>query len=243
MEFTEVVRRRRMVRSFSGRPVPEPLLRQLLDGALHAPSAGNTGGWDVVVLRGRPELSLFWEATTTPRWRTESRRWPGLEQAPAAVVIFSRPDAYAERYAETDKEASGLGAGPWPVPYWFVDAGFPALLLLLGAVDAGVAACFLGNFRGEEALARALRVPADRRYVGTVLLGERGGPDPPSPSLARGRRRAEDVVHWGRWDGAVAVTLRSGPTDGGGTPASPGDGGSTSAPGGRPGPDAGGPSD
>jgi nitroreductase len=85
------------------------------------------------------------------------------------------------------------------VPYWFVDTGFAALLLLLGAVDAGLGACFLGNFRGEEALAAALGVPDDRRYAGTVLLGEPGGDDPPSASLARGRRRAEDVVHRGRW--------------------------------------------
>jgi nitroreductase len=204
MEFTETVRRRKMVRSFSGRPVPGPLLDRLLDSALRAPSAGNTGGWDAVVLQGSAETSIFWLATTTSQWRARSRRWPGLEPAPVAVLLYAHPDAYAERYAEPDKEASGLGVGvdapdAWPVPYWFVDSGFPALLLLLGAVDAGLAACFLGNFRGEEALAKALGVPGDRRFVGTVLLGEAGDVDPPSPSLARGRRRAEEVVHRGHW--------------------------------------------
>jgi nitroreductase len=122
-----------------------------------------------------------------------------------AIPLFAHPAAYAERYRAPDKEVGGpadhgpAGADTWPVPYWFVDTGFPALLLLLAAVDAGLAACFLGNFRGEDALVTALGVPDDRRYVGTVLLGEAGGPDPPSASLARGRRRAEDVVHWGRW--------------------------------------------
>jgi nitroreductase len=199
MEFAEAVRRRKMVRSFSGRPVPGPLLDRLLDGALRAPSAGNTGGWDMVVLRSGPEMSVLWETTTTAQWRAESRRWPGLERAAVAVVLYAHPEAYAERYGQPDKEASGLGAESWPVPYWFVDTGFPALLLLLGAVDVGLAACFLGNFRGEEALAAALGVPADRRYLGTVLLGEAGASDPPSPSLARGRRQAAEVVHWGRW--------------------------------------------
>jgi nitroreductase len=69
----------------------------------------------------------------------------------------------------------------------------------VAAVDAGLGACFLGNFRGEEDLASALGVPGDRRYLGTVLLGEPGGDDPPSASLARGRRRAEDALHWGSW--------------------------------------------
>jgi nitroreductase len=197
-----------MVRSFSGRPVPGPLLERILDGALRAPSAGNTGGWDVVVLRGPSETDLFWDATTTSQWRMNSRRWPGLRKAPVAVVLFAHPGAYAERYAEPDKEGSGLGAGAgagqapddvWPVPYWYVDTGFAALLLLLGAADAGLGGSFMGNFRGETDLAKALGVPGDRRYLGTVLLGEAGGDDPPSASLGRGRRRAEDVVHWGRW--------------------------------------------
>jgi nitroreductase len=200
MEFTDAVRRRKMVRSFSGRPVPRALLETLLDHALRGPSAGNTGGFDAVVLVGPEETAAFWDATTTPEWRTRSRRWPGLEKAPVAVVFFAHPDAYGARYSEPDKQSSGLGFGDvWPVPYWFVDTGFAALLLLVAAVDAGLGACFLGNFRGEEVLATALGVPGDRRYLGTVLLGEPGGDDPPSASLARGRRRAEDALHWGSW--------------------------------------------
>jgi len=200
MEFADALRRRRMVRSFSGRAVPDPVLERILDGALGAPSAGNTGGFDLVVLQGPSETGLFWEATTTSEWRAASRRWPGLQKAPVAVVLFAHRDAYTERYGRPDKEASGLGHHEtWPVPYWYVDTGFAALLLLLGAVDAGLGASFMGNFRGEAALAQALGVPEDRRYLGTVLIGEPGGDDPPSPSLARGRRRAEEVVHRGRW--------------------------------------------
>jgi nitroreductase len=231
MELTDAVRRRRMVRSYSGRPVPRSVLEGLLDNALRSPSAGNTGGWDAVVLQGPSETAVFWQATTTPEWRARSRRWAGLEPAPAAVVLFAHPRAYVERYAEPDKESSGLGrtgapadgsggdvagaapadgsggdvagaapaATPWPVPYWFVDTAFAALTLLLGAVDAGLGACFLGNFRGEAELRAALGVPGDRRYVGTVLVGEPAGEDPPSASLARGRRRADEVVHWRRW--------------------------------------------
>jgi nitroreductase len=209
VEFTEAVHQRKMVRSFSGRPLPRPVVDRLLDVALRGPSAGNTGGWDAVVLQGPSETAPFWDATTTADWRATSARWPGLERAPVAIVLFAHPGAYLARYAETDKARSGLGSAAgseagadndlWPVPYWFVDGGFPALLLLLAAVDAGIGGCFLGNFRGEKALAEVLGVPGDRRYLGTVLLGEPGGDDPPSSSLARGRRRPEDVVHWGRW--------------------------------------------
>src|ERR1700722_14953836 len=180
MELSDAVVGRRMVRSFSGEPVPTEVLDHVLDLACRAPSAGNTGGWDTVVLVGPDETSAFWDATTTADWRARSRRWPGLSLAPVVVALFVHPDAHRARYAETDKAASGLGtpgsvlegaggaAGadvpgvdPWPVPYWFVDGGFAVMVMLLAAANAGLGACFLGNFRGEAALRGALGVPDD----------------------------------------------------------------------------------
>jgi nitroreductase len=127
------------------------------------------------------------------------------------VTLFVDPAAYRARYREPDKVGSGLGdeqlsgpewsdgVDPWPVPYWFVDGGFAVMVMLLAAADVGLGTCFLGNFRGEAALRTALGVPDDRRYVGAVLMGEPGAVDPPSPSLARGRRRPSEVVHRRRW--------------------------------------------
>ena len=199
MELTDAMRRRRMVRAFTGRPVEPAVLDHLLVQACRAPSAGNTGGWDLVVLQG-DQTATFWGCTTTNDWRRRSRRWPGLAAAPVVVVLVCDPAAYASRYRLPDKTGSGLGdEQAWPVPYWFVDAGMATMALLLGATDAGLGACFLGNFRGEDALLLALGVPAGRRYVGAVVLGEPAEHDPPSASLTRGRRHREQVVHPGRW--------------------------------------------
>ena len=190
-----------MVRSFTGRPVPGPVLDGLLAAALRSPSAGNAGGYALVVLEGTDQTAPLWAATTDEDWRSQSRRWPGLRRAPVVVVVLTDPGVYVDRYREADKSGSGLGdVGPegWPVPYWFVDAGMAIMTLLLGAVDAGLGACFLGSFRGEEALLRHLGVPSGWRHVGSVVLGEAGGGDPPSPSLRRGRR-GPDAVHRGRW--------------------------------------------
>jgi nitroreductase len=208
MELSDAVRRRRMVRSFSGAAVPEDVLERVLELACTAPSAGNTGGWDAVVLVGPKQTAAFWDATTTADWRERSRRWPGLALAPVVVALFVHLEAYRARYRDPDKQTSGLASGSanalgddgaWPVPYWFVDGGMAAMVMLLAAGDAGLGACFLGNFRGEPDLRAVLGVPDDRRYIGAVLMGEPGGTDPPSPSLARGRRLVADVVHRGRW--------------------------------------------
>ena len=200
VELVDAVRRRKMVRSFSTEPVAPEQLQRVLELACTAPSAGNTGGWDAVVMTG-DQTGPFWEATTTAPWRARSRRWAGLSRAPVVVAVFVDPDAYVTRYADADKEASGLGEGPgaWTVPYWYVDGGFALLLLLLGASDAGLGACLLGNFRGEDDLCAALGVPTGRRYVGAVVMGIPDGGDPPSPSLARERRAVDAAIHRGRW--------------------------------------------
>ncbi|TMD18676.1 MAG: hypothetical protein E6I98_10650 [Chloroflexi bacterium] len=41
MEFPDAIRRRRMVRKFEQKPIPDEVLRRVLDVARHAPSGGD----------------------------------------------------------------------------------------------------------------------------------------------------------------------------------------------------------
>lgn len=197
VELSEAVRRRRMTRNFSGRPPEEAVVDELLEAALRAPSAGNTQGRDLVVLSGPDQTARFWESTTDEAWRNRSQRFAGLSRAPVIVLAFASPEAFAARYRQPDK--AGGGEVEWVVPFWWVDAAFSVMVLLLGAADRGLGAAFLGNFRGEASLAEALEVPPGVRWLGAVLLGEPASPDPPSSSALRGRRPFEDSVHRGRW--------------------------------------------
>ena len=116
--------------------------------------------------------------TTDEAWRARNPdRFEGLRRAPVVLLSYGSPDAYTERYGETDKDDAGLAGGDWPVPYWFGDAAFGVMAVLLAAVDAGLGACFLGNFRGEAALASGLQVPSGWRLFGAVLLGRPDGQD------------------------------------------------------------------
>jgi nitroreductase len=206
MELTDAVRRRRMTRNFSGRALDPGIVDDLLEAALRAPSAGNTQGREFVVLEG-DETARYWDSTTDSEWRARSPRFAGLAKAPVVVLAFADPDAYVERYREPDKADGGAGAAGWGVPFWFVDAGFSVMTILLGAADLGVGAAFLGNFRGEAALAAELSVPGRLRWLGAVLLGEAADPDPPTKSSLRPRRTLEECVRRGGWnapDGAPA---------------------------------------
>ncbi len=199
MSVREVVRRRRMVRAFTDQPVDPAAVDGLIDLARRAPAAGNSQGLAFVVLSGPAETSRYWDITLPPDRRARFR-WPGLVAAPVIVVVLVRPDAWVERYAEPDKAPTGLGADPeaWPVPYWWVDSGMAVEHLLLGAVDAGLGACFFGLFQHESAVLAALAVPDDWRAVGAIAIGH-PAPDEPGRSANRARAPLGEIIHRGGW--------------------------------------------
>jgi nitroreductase len=205
MEFADVVRRRRMVRRFDpSRPVPPAALEAVLYAAQRAPSAGFSQGWDFVVLVDTDDRTRFWGATHDPEqagdpppdgWLT------GVSAAPVLVLCLSDPDTYLDRYAEPDKGWDDRDPARWPVPYWDVDTGMAAMLMLLAAVDQGLGALFFGVPPARhEAVRRAHGIPGNRRVVGVVALGHELRRTDGS-SRTRRRRTPAEVVHWGRFGG------------------------------------------
>jgi nitroreductase len=199
MEFAEVVRRRRMVRSYDpDRAVPREVLERLLEHATHAPSAGFSQGWAFLVLESQRDRDRFWAATSGKR--PQLTKWlEGMRTAPLIIVALSHKDAYLDRYAESDKGWTDRAEARWPVPYWDIDTGMASLLMLLTAVDEGLGACFFGvmpeqldEFRSE------FGVPAGFTPVGAISVGYRKS-DNLRGSTYRGRRQWQDVTHFGHW--------------------------------------------
>jgi nitroreductase len=179
VELSEVVTLRHMTRNFAARPLDDQVVDELLTLALRAPSAGHTQGREFVVLEGAEQTARYWRATTDEEWRSRSRRYAGLSRAPVVILVFSDPPAYVARYRERDKVRPDGKEVEWTVPFWFVDAAFSTMHLLLGAADREVGAAF--------------------RWLGAVLLGQPAEPDPRSSSSARPRRTLGDSVHRGSW--------------------------------------------
>jgi hypothetical protein len=83
-----------------------------------------------LILDQPADTARFWQALSANLWVADS-----AQSAPVLIVPLANKHAYLKRYAEPDKAGLGMETeASWPVPYWYIDAGFAALLMLLTAI-------------------------------------------------------------------------------------------------------------
>ena len=199
MQFADCARSRKMVRAFQKKSVDAELLNRIVEVASWAPSAGKAQGWHLLVLQNE-DTNRFWNVTL-PEEKRATFRWQHLLNAPVIALAFGDPNAYLERYSESDKAPTKLGSSieNWPTPYWTVDASFATMQLLLAAHDVGLGALFFGVFSGEQKLRSDFNVPEQMQLIGAVALGwpmpekasEKGA------SARRSRRKPSEIIHEG----------------------------------------------
>jgi nitroreductase len=190
VEYQDVVRRRHMVRTFTGEPVPAETLERILANAVRGPSAGFSQGQAFLVLTGA-ELEKFWAVAGDAV--SESAR-----TAPLVIVPFSCKNVYLDRYAEPDKGWTDRDEARWPVPFWHIDTAMAALLILLTVTDENLGAVYFGIVpEAVQAFRDAFGVPDDHEPIGAIAIGYDAEPKP--RDLRARRRPMEKLVHYGRW--------------------------------------------
>jgi nitroreductase len=184
MEFKDILRKRRMVRTFTAQPIPDDVLQRLLATAQRSPSAGHTQPLEIVVVRDptvRQQLSAAsWSRGARP-------------DAGQATIVFCGDIAReAERYG-------ARGAGK----YLYMDVAYAAMLFMLHAIDEGLAAAFIGDLH-EEHVQAALGLPPRITPVGMVIVGY--GDEAPRQ---RPWRALREIVHYDRFEPAHDWSARN----------------------------------
>ena len=179
MDFWEVINRRRSVRAYERhRPVPEELIRQLLQAAIRAPSAGNRQPWHFIVVR---------DGTTKVGLASAAYAQHFVAQAPVVIVVC----------ADANRSAARYGRRGWEL-YCLQDTAAGTENLLLAAVALGLGACWVGAF-DERAVASALSLEGHLRPVALIPIGypaERVARGAGHPGARTSRRELRDVVSY-----------------------------------------------
>jgi nitroreductase len=171
MDAWEAIRARRNVRSYTGAPIPEADLDQILEAGWRSPSARNNQHWDFVVVTDHEvlqELSTVWMGA-------------GHIAAAQAAIALVMPEPPDERTKLLDQ----------------YDLGQATMAMAIAATELGVGTGH--SAIGDQDKARAiLGVPAD--HFVAYLLGLGYPADRPlAPIRKPNRRPFDEVVHRGGW--------------------------------------------
>ena len=171
MDLSSIIRSRRSVRAFTKEPVPEPLLRELVELANWAPSAGNLQSRDFILVRD----------TEIRRALARAANQVELAQAAAVLVVCANQNRVT-KYGARGRELFAIQ-----------DAAAATQTFLLAAHERGLGAVWMGSF-DEDAVRKILGVPRHARPVSLVALGwPAENPEPPE------RLPLRDILHSERW--------------------------------------------
>ncbi len=191
--FFEVTLTQRAHRRLLADPVPEEDIEQILDAAVHAPSAQNVQPWEFIVVRDRGVREAIASMT--------ARAWEGFARD------FTRGTIDEAQFADADRWASGgLAAAPVIVvvcvdsekmPVEMAGSSiFPAtqnLLLAAAALGYGALMATLPTYAGDG-LRDVLELPETIVAVATIPIGR------PARKLGRPNRDPFSAhAHRDRW--------------------------------------------
>lgn len=196
LDFEKVVRKRRMIRNFQSRPVSMDLVNSILELAQHAPSAGFSQGWAYVVVTEERLRRKVGEIQGENDFYSK-RCHKFISEAAVLIVACVSERVYHDRYREPDKLRADGTEVEWRLPFWYFDIGCACMLIFLAVVNAGLAAAFTGIFKSDD-MKRLLGIPNDYQPVGVVSVGY-PAEDSKSPSLKRGRKAFDEIVHYQHW--------------------------------------------
>lgn len=165
----DVIRTKRAVREFRDEPLPDDVVREILNAGRLSGSSKNTQPWHFIAVRNRQTLQAL--ATTG--------RYAGHLAGAALGVVIVAPD-------------------PPPAPHALgFDLGRAAQNMMLAAWGRGVGSVVAAIYEPERA-AEILGVPSGYRVEWAISFGYPGQPQDRPPRKG-GRRPFDEVVHWERW--------------------------------------------
>jgi nitroreductase len=201
VELREILSQRRMHRAFLPDEIPREQIERIARVIRRAPSGGFSQGQSIVVVTDAESRAAIADAFGAEHYTVGGRNF--IADAPVHMVISANESQYHARYNEADKLAATGGVEiTWPVPYWFVDAGALMMLVLLAAIDEGLAGAFVGHPDQKRIFDELLGLPEEVVPIGLALIGK-PAPDPTAERgtsrMAERRRSLDDVVRWQRW--------------------------------------------
>jgi nitroreductase len=215
MDLIKAIRERKSIRAFKPDPIPKERIEDVLNLALHAPSAINLQPWEFIVVAGeererlsRRLIKAYREKKIScspdavkPLPKTIARR--GAKTLEAMNPFFKEMGVQSDQFI--DEGSNNFYGAPVAILIClddsfskarFVDIGIILGYLVLAAHELGLATCPIGLITAyEDEIKDVLNIPENKKVVIGIALGI---PDPESP-INRFKSYREDLDKFVRW--------------------------------------------
>jgi len=148
MEFYEVIKTHRSVRLFEQDPIPENVLRKVLEAARIAPSGSNRQPWKFILVRDETAKKKLAAACSGQAF---------IVQAPVIIVAVGRNIRYNRGNYMGDMS-------------FLIDVAISVDHLILAARNEGLGTCWIGSF-DNQTIKRLLQIPEDLNVVAVIPVG------------------------------------------------------------------------
>lgn len=167
MEFWDLLEKRRSVRSYSGRQIPDSWLEKIISAALSSPSAGNRQSYKIAVVRDSRTKEALYQASLGQE---------SLLSAPLLLVFFADENQCSAKYGERGANL-----------YCVQDATIAAAYAQLAAADLGLGSVWIGAFEAGK-VAEILKAQKGETPVAIIPLGY------PAENPARHKSRQKSEI-------------------------------------------------
>ncbi|HEY9868389.1 MAG TPA: nitroreductase family protein [Candidatus Obscuribacterales bacterium] len=208
--LTQVVQRRRATPSFKGEPVPDDVLRELLELATLAPSGYNLQPWRFIVVR---------DAEKRKKLRAAAMKQPKVEEAPVVIIACGHTAAWRSgdleemialgqqfgtvensEAADRIRRNAARYLESVDINVWVTRQTMIALTHLMLLAEAyGLDTAPMEGF-WEDKVKEAFGIPHDVRVIALLAIGYAQEPDKPFG----GRFDLSKVVFEETWGGSLS---------------------------------------
>jgi len=186
MEFKDVLRNRRSIRSYEDKPLDQATVQSLIESAILAPSAINWQPWEFWTVLGRERVDTL--SDRAKQWLTEK-----LAHDPTAAAVHQRqhlaPPEFSLLY---HAPALVLVVAMLSEEQADEDCCLAANAFMLAARDTGIGTCWIGFVRpwfNQPGIKKEFGIPDTARVVAPIVLGY-----PTEWPVFNGRNPAK--IHW-----------------------------------------------
>jgi nitroreductase len=170
MNVSEAIRTKRAIRKFQDKPLPEEVVKAILNAGRRSQSSKNEQGWQFIAIRDKSILKAL----------SECGQWAGHLAGAALAVAILTPEP----------------TGKFQTMF---DAGQAAAFMQLAAWELGVGSVPASLYEFEKTR-EILGYPSEWHLRIALSFGYPSDEAKLSaPSQKGGRRSLEEVVHWERW--------------------------------------------